>query len=602
MPWALFDRPSLQLASLKSYIQKKGESLKVSAHPAYLEVAAFIGYELYHAVSQRSWFAESAYALLLFPEKQERIQSLLNSLKKSSKWPEVLKFDSAMLQDKLRVHSEKFLTSIDWAGCHLAGFSICFNQLTSSLYAIKALKKACPGIPIVAGGSSCSGEMGRSLLLKCPEIDFVVTGEGERPLLSIVYYLMGRSEKPGPGVYYRVNGGINIEGERDQIESLDTLPIPDFSDYFKCLESIPCSTPFIPTLPLEFSRGCWWGKCRFCNLNLQWSGYRKKSTERVLQEIESVSDQFGTANIAFTDNSLPPHDSAELFKKLLENEKDFDFFAELRAGQSADDLKIMRKAGLRNVQIGIEALSTALLKKMSKGATAIQNIEIMKHCEELGIVQSGNLIVVFPGSNGNDVEETMRNLDYVWPFYPLTVARFWLGYGSPVFNQAQKLGLTNIRNHPNYQAILSDDLFSKLITMQQDFRADKLHQEKIWKPVIRKVMKWGEEYHRLRRRFPPRPLLSYIDAGRSMIVRQTNADGSIRMHRLRGASRDIYLHCRTARFLAEIRQSFPKHSAETLTGFLAGLVDKRIMFNEGDVYLSLAVVEDNTRLLSKNHR
>ena len=45
----------------------------------------------------------------------------------------------------------------------------------------------------------------------------------------------------------------------------------------------------------------------------------------------------------------------------------------------------MRSAGMTEVQVGIESLSSKLLKKMSKGTTAIQNLEIMKNCEALGL-------------------------------------------------------------------------------------------------------------------------------------------------------------------------------------------------------------------------
>ena len=58
------------------------------------------------------------------------------------------------------------------------------------------------------------------------------------------------------------------------------------------------------------------------------------------------------------------------------------------------------------MQIGIEALSSRLLKKLHKGTSAIQNLEIMKNCEALEIRSVSNLILQFPASDEQDVAET----------------------------------------------------------------------------------------------------------------------------------------------------------------------------------------------------
>ena len=67
--------------------------------------------------------------------------------------------------------------------------------------------------------------------------------------------------------------------------------------------------------------------------------------------------------------------------------KDFDFFAEARAGQmKSDDYALMKKAGFRNIQIGIESFSKSYLKKINKGARVIDNIAALKFCKEQGII------------------------------------------------------------------------------------------------------------------------------------------------------------------------------------------------------------------------
>jgi radical SAM superfamily enzyme YgiQ (UPF0313 family) len=108
-------------------------------------------------------------------------------------------------------------------------------------------------------------------------------------------------------------------------------------------------------------------------------------------------------------------------------------FGEVRATTPLKELNAMRACGMREVQIGIEALSSDLLKKLRKGTSVNQNLEIMKNCEALGIRNISNLILRFPGSNEQDVAETLRALEFALPFYPLKAVYFWLGLESPVW-------------------------------------------------------------------------------------------------------------------------------------------------------------------------
>lgn len=593
MPWPLFNRPSIQLGALKSYLASQDDALDISTYPIYLEVAAQIGFELYHEISKHSWITEAIYASLLFPEKNTSIHSLINKQKRSKKYK--LHFDLSALKSKLSDHHEAFIRSRDWRQFNLIGFSICLNQLTSSLYAIRTLKARFPEITIVAGGSSCSGEMGRAILSSLPEIDFVVSGEGEKPLLSIVRLLKGKVDKPGPGVFYRNSQGMVSGGSYDEINALSSLPPPDYGDYFNLLQDISPRIPFLPVLPVEFSRGCWWRKCRFCNLNLQWHSYRKKSVPQMVREIKDLTDRYPSIDLAFTDNALPPHQGPELFTALTTLEKDLGIFAELRAGQSAQALALMREGGLKTVQIGIEALSSSLLKRMGKGTTALQNIETMRHCEELGIIQSGNLITMFPGSSPAEVKETLDALDFVWPFYPLKMASFWLGYGSPVFCTAKEFGVKRTGNHHLYKSFLSKELFARLILIQQAHRGDRSRQYTLWRPVAKKVEMWRKDYFLLRNQYPSQPLLSYRDGGRFLSIRQIRSDGSVQIHRLHGPSRNVYLYCTTIKSLKDIKEGFPGCSLESLQKFFNELVQKRIMLKENDQYLSLAVREGGLR-------
>ena len=64
-PWPLYNRPSIQIGTLKANLIKKFPELKVDAHHFYLKVAEAVGYRRYQAISERTWLAETVYAALL---------------------------------------------------------------------------------------------------------------------------------------------------------------------------------------------------------------------------------------------------------------------------------------------------------------------------------------------------------------------------------------------------------------------------------------------------------------------------------------------------------------------------------------------------------
>jgi hypothetical protein len=264
-------------------------------------------------------------------------------------------------------------------------------------------------------------------------------------------------------------------------------------------------------------------------------------------------------------------------------------FGEIRATTSRSILAAMQAAGMQEVQIGIEALSTRLLKKLNKGTTAIQNIEIMKDCESLGIANSSNLILYFPGSDQEDVAETLRNIEFVLPFRPLKIVRFWLGLGSPVWQNHKVFGLKAVFNHHNYAAIFPDHVFKILRFTIQAYRGDLMHQRKIWQPVKKKLKAWEKAYTELNQGSKHRHILSFRDGRDFLIIRQKRLDGKPLTHRLEETSREIYLFCQRHRPLKRIIGHFPDVAADRIESFLRLMVDKKLMFEENEKYLSLAV-------------
>jgi len=598
-PWPLYSRPSIQLGTLKSYLQSQSADVSIKAYHVYLNVAERIGYQLYHEIAERTWIAETIYAALLFPEHFQQIERLFKreagkKLKKAG-----LKNISALVKEA----TDRFFERRRWDEFLLIGFSISLCQVTSALYFIKQIKDRYPNQLIVIGGSTFSGETAGDLLKTFPEVDVVVSGEGEFPLNQLIRHLAVNSNPkslpPIAGILTQKTAAINKAPISFwQMDALDRLPPPDYDDYFDTLKTFDSNRAFIPILPVESSRGCWWqrltatGKkpgCAFCNLNLQWKGYRSKKPSQVVEEIDHLTTKYKSLSVFFADNVLPKRTSATTFKKLTNLGKDLRLFSEIRTTTSSSELNVMHRAGMQEVQVGIESISLKLLKKLNKGITPIQNIEIMKNCESLGIVNASNLIIHFPGSDEQDVAETMQNLDFVFPYRPLKTVKFWLGLGSPIYQNPKMYRIRAVFNHPNWALLFPQRIFQSMRFMIQAYRGDLGYQRKIWKPVKRKVEQWTKCYSQLHNRpFQP-PILSFRDGRDFLIIQQRHAHAGSMSHRLEGTSRLIYLFCQCHRPLRQIRDRFPSFAEDKIRAFLTMMVEKKLMFEENGKYLSLAI-------------
>jgi ribosomal peptide maturation radical SAM protein 1 len=598
-PWPMFNRPSIQLGALKAYLQGRFEDLKVNAHHFYLVLAVELGYDLYRSISKRTWLAECAYAALLYPDRVERIEKLFYRQASGRRILKKIRFES--LIQRIKRITDDDIESIPWNQFGLVGLTICLCQLTSTLYYIKKIKSRYPALPVVVGGSTLSGTAISSFIRQFPEIDFIVRGEGEKPLADLVASLRAGTAK-GKRFFHeghkRMKKKPNPSNDFNQLTSLSRLPIPDYDDYFLLLNRLKPAQPFFPILPVEISRGCWWQKikkngtisgCAFCNLNIQWHGYRVKRESQVAAEIERLTRRHQTLSIAIMDNVLPRAGTARIFNGLGRLKKDLQLFSEIRPSTSMQALQAMKSAGTNEVQIGIESLSSNLLLKMNKGATAVQNMEIMKNCEELGILNNANLLLGFPGSDERDVAETIKNIEFATYFRPLKPVFFWLGIGSPVWRHPERFGIRSTFNHHHYKILFPASVYRSVDFMMQTYRGDVGFQRRIWRPVKPLLKKWKREYNQFHASPGYIPILTYRDGRDFLILQQRRLNQESLTHRLTGTSRLIYLYCRSHRSIRMIKKTFPQFTEDRLVSFLKMMVAKKLMFTENDRYLSLAV-------------
>jgi ribosomal peptide maturation radical SAM protein 1 len=598
-PWALFNRPSLPLGVLKAYLAVNLPGIQVASSHLFLMVAQALGYGPYQEVSRRVWRAESVFSALLYPERAATAESLFAGTFTKG---EAISCNFKELVHQVKTVSDRWLQRLDWSALDLVGFTISFCQVTASLYLISQIKRICPSLPVVVGGSSFSGERSAGLLNAFSGIDYLVRGEGERPLTDLLRILLSPDEKRSTTT---LPASVLTAQEKNsgpqrfcQLDRLDGLPVPDYDDYFKLLAGFPTAQRFFPTLSVEASRGCGWHRsdrsgrfngCSFCNLNLQWQGYRTKPPRQVIREVDQLVQRYRVLSLAFADNAFPLNRAGAIVEGIANLGCDLSIFAELRASTPPALLQKMHLAGVDTVQIGIEALSSRLLAKMNKGLRVIDNLSMMKHCEAAGITSASNLMLHFPSSDAHDVDETLGTLDFTRWYRPLKTVSFWLGLESPVYRFPDRFHIRATFNHPNLKKLFPTPLANAMHFIIQGYRGDRTRQRQLWRPVETKARQWEIDYAVLQRQTGGRPALLLRDGGHFLIIHQHFPDQPTVNHRLTGISAEIYRYCSIPRDLDQVTGLSVNHRRKAIQTFLKTMVDKRLMFEEQNCYLSLAI-------------
>ncbi len=596
-PWPLFNRPSLPLGALKAYLNAALPHIQTDACHLFLRVAQALGYDRYQGVSRRVWRAEAVFSALLYPENAHLAESLYTrTLKRGNGATD----DFQQMVAEVKAVVGDWLQEINWPSFDLVGFTISFCQVTASLYLISQIKAICPSLPVVVGGSSFSGERSADLLNVFPHIDFLVVGEGERPMAGLLRHLSDpcpRSPTALPDGVFSADSKPDEMRRFSQLGRLDRLPAPDYDDYFDLLAGFSSRHRFFPVLPVEASRGCWWHRqdaagrfkgCAFCNLNLQWQGYRTKGPQQVVREVDHLVQRHQVLSLTFADNAFPMKQAEAIFDGIRAMGRDLSIFTELRANTPPWLLRKMKQAGVETVQVGIEALSSQLLAKMNKGVRVIDNLNLMKHCEALGIVNASNLMLHFPGSDDQDVNETLDSLAFARWYRPLKTVSFWLGLESPIYRLARRFGMRSVFNHPNLKKLFPEPVAANIRFMIQGYRGDRTRQLKLWRKVEKETRQWQKDYDVMQRQTGGKPALVFRDGVGFIIIDQHLPMQATTRHRLTGISAEIYRYCHTPRSLQQVAERFGAHSPEQIRAFFKSMVRKRLVFEEGDCYLSLA--------------
>lgn len=453
MPFAATDRPNLAVGLLQAGLRREG----IQADSKYFNLtfeSLFDGerYRRLALTNMTPLAGEWVFSQAFFGERFSDWRAFEGEVLEDPVWGmaredrEIVRKARALAPQFLRLAFE----SNDWSRYDLVGFTSTFQQTMASLCLARRIREKHPQIRIAFGGANFEDEMGRPYLEHFDFVDFVSTGEADLTFPALCRNLdavrSGRAERleVPPGFLHR-NGADAIcgtVGNGGAFVDLDGLPTPDFDDFFRI-------TPEEPEwLTVEASRGCWWGQkahCTFCGLNGAGMTFRGKSWERVVEEVEELTERYGSYPLQFADNILSMGYFRDLLPHWAEKGHPTPKFFEIKANLRRLQVRQMQAAGVTNVQPGVESLADSTLQVMQKGVTGAQNIALLRWCVEEGVHPHWNVIYGFPHEDPEDYrrnEELLPKLTHLPA--PEGVGPIRLDRFSPNFDRWREHGFTRV--------------------------------------------------------------------------------------------------------------------------------------------------------------
>ncbi|MEL1254285.1 radical SAM protein [Flavobacterium sp. DGU38] len=332
------------------------------------------------------------------------------------------------------------------------------GNLYSAFRCAQWVKQNHPEIKISMGGGFPNTEL-RSLSDKrvFEFFDFITLDDGEVPIEELIFNL----ENPDYNSYKRTflleNGEVvykNNSLKHDYKQS--QVGTPDYSDlpldkYISVIEIVnPMHRMWSDGRwnKLTMAHGCYWGKCTFCDISLDYiKVYEPVAANLLCDRIEELIEKTGQNGFHFVDEAAPPALMRALALEILKRKLAVTWWTNIRFEKSfSKDLCLLLKAsGCIAVSGGLEVASDRLLKLIDKGVTVEQVAKVTRNFTEAGIMVHAYLMYGYPTQT---IQETVDSLEMVRQLFEAGVLQsgFWHQFAltahSPVGLYPEQFGVT----------------------------------------------------------------------------------------------------------------------------------------------------------------
>jgi len=312
------------------------------------------------------------------------------------------------------------------------------GNLYTSLRCGQWIKKNHPEIKVAMGGGFANTEL-RSI--SDPRVfefyDFITLDDGEAPVENLINYVEGRTSKEKLKRTFLLEDGVvtYVNSKETKDYKQGEVGTPDYSDlpleqYISAIEVVnPMHRLWSDGRwnKLTMAHGCYWGKCTFCDISLDYIKlYEPVAAGILCDRMEELVKQTGQNGFHFVDEAAPPAMMRALAIEIIRRKMVVSWWTNVRFEKSftRDLCLLLKEAGCIAVSGGLEVASDRLLELIQKGITVAQVAKVNKHFTEAGIMVHAYLMYGFPTQTA---QETIDSLEMVRQLFKAGILQsaFW---------------------------------------------------------------------------------------------------------------------------------------------------------------------------------
>lgn len=335
----------------------------------------------------------------------------------------------AILEDKLKETNPK-----------LVCFSVPFpGNLYSAFKCAQYIKQKYPELKTAMGGGFPNTELREIKDVRVFDyFDYITLDDGELPIELVNKDVLepNNAARELKRTFVKENGEVVYINSSTKPDYKQTqVGTPDYSDLplTKYISVIEVANPMHSLWSdgrwnkLTMAHGCYWGKCTFCDVSLDYiSLYEPIAANVLVDRMEQMIAQTGETGFHFVDEAAPPALMRALALEILKRELTVTWWTNIRFEKSftADLCKLLQASGCIAVSGGLEVASDRLLELIKKGVTVEQVAKVTSHLTDAGIMVHAYLMYGYPTQT---IQETVDSLEMVRQLFELGIIQsgFW---------------------------------------------------------------------------------------------------------------------------------------------------------------------------------
>jgi radical SAM superfamily enzyme YgiQ (UPF0313 family) len=286
----------------------------------------------------------------------------------------------------------------------------------------RTIRAAAPAAKLILGGGWVNTEL-RSLrdARVFDYFDYVTLDDGERPLLNLLRRLRDGTT-PLVRTYLREHGTVKLLSDRTQhdfpakdtgIPTYDGLPLDQYVSVMEMLNPMHRFWSDGRWNKITLAHGCYWKKCSFCDVSLDYIGrYDRPTTDVVMQRIRALVAETGETGFHLVDEAAPPAGMRALAKRLIEEKLAITWWGNIRFEKTftPELCQLLAESGCVAVSGGLEVASDRLLELMKKGVTVEQVARVTRAFTDAGIMVHAYLMYGFPTETEQDTIDALERV------------------------------------------------------------------------------------------------------------------------------------------------------------------------------------------------